>query len=356
MHLFTQPTLTLLLRCCRQPFGPAEVAAIHQWLATNAQGPPVEWDLFYQLAFNHGVAPLVFNNLQRVGLAQLALPPAIIAAFQQITYQTIAVKSGIRTKLVEMLAFCAERNIRVMIIKGAALDLAIYQEPWYVIHDVDLIFDQDQAALAPTIFAELDRYFWDLPGFEYDFYGHHDVTMNGLLAIDFAAIWAVATPIDLDGQVAWLMCPTDMLLAACINSCRKRFFRLKSLLAIATLVAHQPAPEWSLLFAAAHRYGCGAIVYTALLATEQTLGCALPAALAHSLGLSTVRAQLLQGLIEHTAQATLLQGTATFSPTQRRVDQSLLLPMRLIRRPNSGAEPLAGEKCDNRKTNVKLLT
>ncbi|MEZ4674465.1 MAG: nucleotidyltransferase family protein [Caldilineaceae bacterium] len=252
------------------------------WSGRGRRDPPVA---SHQCARAAGrVGPFLSAGVQsRCGAARVqqstagrtcttGITPAIIAAFQQITYQTIAVKSGIRTKLVEMLAFCAERNIRVMIIKGAALDLAIYQEPWYVIHDVDLIFDQDQAALAPTIFAELDRYFWDLPGFEYDFYGHHDVTMNGLLAIDFAAIWAVATPIDLDGQVAWLMCPTDMLLAACINSCRKRFFRLKSLLAIATLVAHQPAPEWSLLFAAAHRYGCGAIVYTALLATEQTLG------------------------------------------------------------------------------------
>lgn len=326
MDSINHPALKLLLLCCRQSFGPAHTDALQQWATANGHCESFDWSLVYRLAVNHGVAPLIFKNLQTVGLRELGIPFAIIAAFQQQTYQSIAIKAGIRTKLVEIIQFCAARNIRVMILKGSALDQTVYHAPWYVSHDVDLVFDRRQGALSPPQIAEVNRYFWDLPGFEYDFYAHHDVTMNGMLPVDFGAIWNAAEPIDLGEAQAWIMCPTDMMLAAAINSCRKRFFRLKSLLAIATLLESYPGLDWSTLFAHAHEYRCGTILYGALVATQRTVGCTLPQGLAKELGVSAARMGLIHQLVDWCAQTALLQGNESFSPTTRRLDRSLLLP------------------------------
>jgi hypothetical protein len=75
-----------------------------------------------------------------------------------------------------------------------------------------------------------------LHGFEYDFFEHHDVTMNGVLPVDFQAIWQEAVAVDYRGERTLVMRTEDLLLAVCINACRKRFFRLKSLFDIAEIV------------------------------------------------------------------------------------------------------------------------
>lgn len=187
------PELELLFTCTRQQLCPKP----RQRLQQLCRQQRIDWSFVYRVAAQHGVAPLVFVNLQQVGLATLHLPPAIATQFSQLVYHTIATKAGITRKLGSVLAFLAEQGQAVMLIKGAALDHVLYQQPWYVTHDVDLIFSAQRTALAPAAVAAIERFFWELPGFEYEFYTHHDVTMNGLLPVDFAQIWRDAQPIAL---------------------------------------------------------------------------------------------------------------------------------------------------------------
>lgn len=137
------------------------------------------------------------------------------------------------------------------------------------------------------------------------------------------------------------MCAEDMLLAACINCCRKRFFRLKSLLAVAELLAGPLRPVWPRLFPKAIAYDCGPLVYAALVMTKATLGCELPDDLAVRLGVNPVRAWMINALIRQLADspARWLSGGGQFE--QRLWDRSLLLPystyrghqlLRLVRR------------------------
>lgn len=316
------PELDLLFTCVRQHLRLEQRQQIQQLCAQH----PIDWPFVYGIAAQHGVAPLVFVNLQQVGLATLGIPPTIVMQFSQLTYGAIATKAGIARKLATVLAFLAEQGQRVMLIKGAALDHLLYQQPWYVTHDIDLIFSSKRNDLAPATVAAIDRFFWELPGFEYDFYTHHDVTMNGVLPVDFGQIWRDAQPIEITGQVAYVMSAEDMVLAACINGCRKRFFRLKSLLAVAELLASPLRPAWPRLTQKAVAYDCGSIVYAALMMTKSTLGCELPEALAVQLGVHPVRARVIRALIRQLAfsPAHWLSGGGQFE--QRCWDASLLLP------------------------------
>ena len=71
------------------------------------------------------------------------------------------------------------------------------------------------------------------------------------------------------------MAPEDLLISLCINSCRKRFFRLKHLFDIAETVRRLDL-DWDRLAANAREDRCEGIVYTALHVASETLGCRIP--------------------------------------------------------------------------------
>jgi hypothetical protein len=115
-------------------------------------------------------------------------------------------------------------------------------------------------------------------GIENDLVGHHDISLNGIVTLPYDEIWQAAHPAVLDGAAipgVYLMCPEDQLLALCVNACRKRFFRLKALFDIAETAAHYPAFDWDGFARRVRQSHAGGVVFTALYATDVTVG--LPA-------------------------------------------------------------------------------
>ena len=103
----------------------------------------------------------------------------------------------------------------------------------------------DELSLAP----ELAQILPDLVNahIEYDYYTHHDITMNATLRVDFDRIWRDSLSGNWENRPIRLMSWEDMLIALCINSCRKRFFRLKALCDVAETVNRGAAQlDWEL--------------------------------------------------------------------------------------------------------------
>lgn len=315
------PAVALLFACTRQPWGATDATTVR----TFGECGDIDWAYIAATALAHGIAPLLWTNLQQSGLAPRVLPPAIAHQLQQATYQNIAVKAGVMVKLAEVCAFCQARAIDVMAIKGMALDLLVYAQPWYTVHDVDLIL-RPVAPLDPAVSGEVERFFWPLPGFEYEFDTHHDVTMNGVLAVDFTPIWASARQLEVRGQPLWVMDPVHLVLTAAINSARKRFFHLKQLLAIASLLAHYPTLDGAHLAAHANAYGCAALVYAALRVTATTVGCTLPTGFVAAMAVHPLRVQLIDRLVSRVIARIYGPPRPTWQLYQRAVDPSLLLP------------------------------
>src|SRR5262249_13391785 len=126
----------------------------------------------------------------------------------------------------------------------------------------------------------------------------------------------------------WLMGSEDLLISLCINSCRKRFFRLKSLCDIAETIRKHPALDWAVLAHKARRYGCQNIVYAALYVTAQTIGCDLPSGALNSLNISPIRAVSIRFcadfLLRHLSVAS--HGFGGNVVPGRKVDWLILLP------------------------------
>lgn len=313
-----QPEDKLLFLCSRPDFPAASQPVVRQ-LCRQTQ---IRWEVVYTTADHHGVAPLIYANLQRCNLPELGLPPEIVSRFKQTFVRNVATKSQIADELTQILAFFNQHSIPVMLIKGAALDLAVYDQSWYTtFKDVDFVLKCRRTELS----EEAKAFLRPLNGFEYEYFEHHDITMNGVLPVNFQTIWNEASHLSLRGQEVWVMSPEDMLISVCINSCRKRFFRLKALSDISAVLHAYPQLDWAKLTHKAKAYDCAGIVYAALLVAKITVGCQLPDQALACLEMGWLRSQLIHALSHRMSPAAYASLSTGKDLLGRKLDSSLLL-------------------------------
>jgi hypothetical protein len=237
----------------------------------------------------HRIGALVLTNLLKIdGLAE-RMTPAIRERWKQLRARNILTKKNREKTLGQVVDFFAARSARVMLVKGAAMDAAVYDEPWYIqSDDVDIIADIANPKLAGADRALLAKLL-KRGHIELEFTRHHDLDMNRVLDIDYPRLWAEARPVKYGTGVAYIMAPEDMLLAACINLCRKRYQQLRGMMAIRELTQKYQPVAWEKLAQNALACGASRIVYTALTITRHLLGCAPPQAALDALRLGLGR-------------------------------------------------------------------
>ncbi|MEE8389790.1 MAG: nucleotidyltransferase family protein, partial [Anaerolineae bacterium] len=100
----------------------------------------IRWDVVYSTAQLHGVTPLVHSNLLQCPAENLGISQQIMNKFRLCYYRNTVTKEKSAERITRALSFFTERQIDVMLIKGAALDLLVYDHPWYTISDdIDLV-------------------------------------------------------------------------------------------------------------------------------------------------------------------------------------------------------------------------
>jgi Uncharacterised nucleotidyltransferase len=277
----------ILFAATRQDFRDEHREAVE----TLARGP-VRWEVVAAVAESHGVAPIAGANLRR---CDTGMPAAVAERLEQAFFENALIKAREAERLAEGIGRLREAGYQVMLLKGAALDLLVYREPWVTAsRDIDLLLRpepgrrlaDDERAVRRSLYRS---------GVECDLLHHHDVDMNGVLPVRFDRIWAEARPVDFQGAEAFVMAPEDLLISLCINSCRKRFFRLKHLFDVAESTRRLDL-DWDRLAARAREDRCERIVFTALHVTRETLGCEIPAGALEALGVSRSRARLIRRL------------------------------------------------------------
>jgi hypothetical protein len=322
---------SLLFLCARQDFAPAYRAAV----LDLCQSKTIAWDEVFDTAKQHAVAPLVGANLENVTQVGLHIPPDVSHRFQLCTYGNVVAKRKRAERLQEGLALLEALAVDVMALKSVALDLLVYDEAWYTTSgDADLVLRPRRSELGPEELVKLEQLFSGR-GVEYDFLEHHDVTMNGLLPVDFDRIWHDACDVSFHGHRLYLMSAEDLLLSLCINSCRKRFFRLRSLVDIAETVARLPDLDWALFTEKAMAYECNNIAFSALVVTQTALGCDLPEGALTGLEVGRARSALLRHLSRFLLQWLPLSALSFYAGWElfgRKVGWSLVLPYATYRR------------------------
>ncbi|MBV7333621.1 nucleotidyltransferase family protein [Chloroflexi bacterium TSY] len=317
----------ILLLCTRQTF-----SEIHlKELLSYSYAEMLDWEYLFSAAQEHAVAPLVSINLERAASSGLPIPHNVHHKFKLARYRSVKLAEKRSDRFKQVVSFLQTKSIEAMPIKGAALDLLVYEQPWFTVsNDIDMVLRPTEVTLDDQDMTEIKHFFHGL-NIEYEFFQHHDVVMNGVLPIDFQRIWADADHIEFRGQNMLVMSPEDMLISLCINSCRKRFFRLKALCDIAETVHKYQDMDWGGFVQKAKAYDCQHIVYTALFVTNETLKCKIPEDMLHDLQVSSGRIRLLQFLSRRMSLAaftSLYNGQSLFG---RKVDWSLALPYVTLR-------------------------
>jgi hypothetical protein len=281
----------ILCLCARQEFLPRHRQAVEDLCGGGA----VRWDRLAAAAARHGVLPIAGANLRRCGVP---LPEDLAARFEIAVLENAAVRERDADRLATGLVRLREVELEAMLLKGAALSLGVYEEPWVVTsQDIDLVLRPGPGWEKGKGEEKNVRRALYTHGVECDLETHHDVTMNGVLPVDFPRIWREARPVRFRGVPAWTMSPEDLLISLAVNGCRKHF-RLKALFDVAETLRRGEAVDWPRLGRLAREGHCEGIVYTALVVAREALGAELPAGSLEALGLSRARAALLRGLIQ----------------------------------------------------------
>jgi hypothetical protein len=323
----------ILFACTRQRFTETHQERVKAICSRHN----VDWQKLYFTAREHGVAPLVYANLQQCTLVQQTIPREIQVKFNQCLFQNIAVKERAAVEIEAVLKFLNKKSIPVMLVKGAALNFDIYDLPWYTTsEDVDLILKVKTEEVDKRELSEITEFLEALnrahkalvEHIEYDYFEHHDVTMNRVLPVRGERIWRDAQQVNFRGQNVWIMSLEDTFIATCINSCRKRYFRLKSLCDIAEILRNSPQLNWEAVKAKAQEYDCHNIVYTALLVTQMTLGCELPSGTLAKLKVHPIRRWIIRRLAIHLRHRGSLLSLTSHSKTGllgRKISAPLML-------------------------------
>ncbi len=289
------PEDRLLCLCARQEFLPVHQEAVERLAREEPPRWDRRWNRIIATAERHGVLPIVGVNLRR---CELSLPERVVERLETALFENAALKERDADRLAAGIARLREVELDAMILKGMALSLSVYQEPWVVTsQDIDLSLRPwpgwrkdkgDERKVRRALYTH---------GVECDLDGHHDVTLNGMLPVDFRRIWREARPVRFRGVDAWVMSPEDQMIALAVNGCRKHYFRLKALFDVAETLRRGEALDGPRLGALAREGHCEGIVYAALVAAREALGAEVPAGTLGALGVSAPRAALLRGLI-----------------------------------------------------------
>ncbi|MCB0195325.1 MAG: nucleotidyltransferase family protein [Anaerolineae bacterium] len=288
---------------------------------------PIDWENLQAIALAHGIMPLVYVNLQNCPVAQLDLPAEVEVEFKSTYHRNLAQKTGTVEMLRFILDYLNRYQIDVMLIKGGALDQLVYDNLAYtLLNDIDLVLRPRYGTLSSQQRETIEKFFVKIPSFRYDFFEHYNVTLNGSLAVDFDRIWRDADQISILGETALVMSPEDMLIVTCINSCRNRFFKLKSLCDIAETIEKYQNLNWAEFVRKTKDYECRNIVYAALVTTQLTLGCHVPDTILARLDINPIRAELIQFLSRRMSLSSLYTLQASHELFGRYIGLSLLLP------------------------------
>jgi hypothetical protein len=312
-----------LFLATRQKLNPEQRLGLVKYARDHA----LQWELVFAAAEANGVAPLIYTHVMSLPELASLVPASIASQHKLATIQNVFSKKERMSEVCKALKFLRERQIAAMLIKGAAQDLLVYDEPWYTVsNDTDLILKPREEALSPQLIREINDEFYPYE-FEFDFFEHHDITINGMLQIDFTELWRDAKTVYIQDEAVYVLCPEDHLLTLAINSCRKRFFRLKSLLDINEAVQHFTELDWKKFCQRCLNYHCSNIVFTAFLVAQKTLGCEIPSQVMRQLEAGPIRAALLRlGVLYLMRFWSLSTSQSRSRILGRYIDPTLILP------------------------------
>jgi hypothetical protein len=148
-ELETRDEEMLLLDLCRLSFSNEQASGIKELVNTVS-----DWDYFAFLANEHGVAALACYNLEKLGFINL-IPEKVISALKNSMMLSLSRNAFHIETISEVLRLLNNKNIKIILLKGLALEIDIYGNTGLrQMTDIDILVDHSHYELAQNILIE----------------------------------------------------------------------------------------------------------------------------------------------------------------------------------------------------------
>ena len=136
----------LLLELCRMEFSNEQIDRIMSLIAVIR-----DWNYFRNLANEHGVAALVWHNLEKYGLNS-GIPEEISNSLKRILLKSLSRNTFNTESIREVLRLLNKENIKTVILKGLALENSVFGNSGIrQMSDVDILIKRDECMKAREI-------------------------------------------------------------------------------------------------------------------------------------------------------------------------------------------------------------
>jgi len=255
----------------------------------------IDWGVFARLARAHGLAPLLFWQLRRLGsgAAPADTLEELQALFERNTWRSVAL-TGELLRIVDVLA---EGGVEAVPYKGPALAAAVYENvALRPFADLDFMVRRAQALRAKELLLSAG-YVDQVPHTEQQQRAHlrdrHEYSLMRVdeavsadvhwalaerhfsFRLDPASLWSRLSEVPLGGRAVRTFCPEDLLLILCAHGTKHLWTRLIWISDIARLVDSHPTLDWTAVRTRARSIGSERMLALGLVLAGE-LGARLP--------------------------------------------------------------------------------
>lgn len=287
-------------------------------------GQGIDWQYLLDEGQRHGVLPLVYECLHRLGFD--LVPRDVKARLQDVYRANLRRVLRLQASLAEAVTALQQEGIEPIVLKGGALADTVYANPGLrPMVDLDLLVRPGAMKLAGSVLADMGYHLsGNLParmvafqqrfggGLEWQRDGDFALTridlQHNLVGVDLCrhafpiepeALWAEARSLPLDRGQALQLSAEDTLIHLCLHPPLHHGYAVSLIgtVDIDWLVAREGSDEfWDRLVARARQFRVRMAVFHCLCSAQDLLGTPVPAVILDALAPSALRQRLLERL------------------------------------------------------------
>jgi hypothetical protein len=140
----------LLLNLCRLDFKEDHLEAIKAHLSRVS-----DWKYFSTIANEHGVAALIWHNLEKLGLLS-GIPEEVVTFLRYANLRSLGRNTFNSESMREALHALNSENIKTVILKGLALEVSVYGNTGLrQMSDIDILIRRDECLRARKVLLDI---------------------------------------------------------------------------------------------------------------------------------------------------------------------------------------------------------
>ena len=262
-------------------------------------GPTLNWEQIANGSAQLGIAPFVYSQLQHRQL-QDSIPPSSWKFLEETFVKSHAQNVWKFVRVREVLQKCHERDIPVIVLKGAALAQLVYPRVGCrPMGDIDILLKRSDLTKVETLLNQMhfepfsyqhtrkwyeDHHHHLIPYRSPDKslvieLHHHIIPLDDPVQFSIQGLWDRAVPFEFENIPCFTLAPEDLLIHLCHHVAAPNYFlgQLRSLCDIAeTITYYEGHIDWEQLYERIVAFEVQCHAYYALWLANDCVGAAIP--------------------------------------------------------------------------------